>query len=97
MPICTLWDAHRSIDVEIIRFSVRSRSAFVSLKYKDRFYPAPQLLKGSKTRTETSAIRSMRESERLKSVFLDAITHDFKTPLTSIKVSVTLFAWRPRN
>jgi two-component system sensor histidine kinase KdpD len=25
----------------------------------------------------------------LKSVFLDAITHDFKTPLTSIKISVT--------
>ena len=52
--------------------------------------PAPQLLnKGSKTRTETSKIRSMHESERLKSVFRDAITHDFKTPLTSIKVSVT--------
>jgi two-component system sensor histidine kinase KdpD len=52
--------------------------------------PAPQLLnKGSKTRTETSKIRSMHESERLRSIFLDAITHDFKTPLTSIKVSVT--------
>jgi two-component system sensor histidine kinase KdpD len=30
-----------------------------------------------------------RERERLKSVLLDAITHDFRTPLTSIKASVT--------
>jgi len=30
-----------------------------------------------------------REGERLKSALLDAITHDFRTPLTSIKVSVT--------
>ena len=31
----------------------------------------------------------MRESERLKSVLLDAVTHDFKTPLTSIKAAAT--------
>lgn len=50
--------------------------------------PAPQLFnKGSQT--QTSKIPSTHESERLKSVFLDAITHDFKTPLTSIKLSVT--------
>lgn len=30
-----------------------------------------------------------RESEHLRSVVLDAITHDFKTPLTCIKASVT--------
>ncbi|MBZ5659201.1 MAG: DUF4118 domain-containing protein [Acidobacteriia bacterium] len=30
-----------------------------------------------------------REGERLKSALLDAIAHDFRTPLTSIKVSVT--------
>jgi two-component system, OmpR family, sensor histidine kinase KdpD len=35
-----------------------------------------------------------RQGERLKSALLDAITHDFRTPLTSIKASVTslLFA-----
>jgi two-component system sensor histidine kinase KdpD len=50
--------------------------------------PAPQLFnKGSKT--QTSKITSTHESDRLKSVFLDAITHDLKTPLTSIKLSVT--------
>jgi two-component system sensor histidine kinase KdpD len=32
---------------------------------------------------------AVRENERLKSVLLDAITHDFKTPLTSIKASAT--------
>jgi len=30
-----------------------------------------------------------RESERLKSILLDAIAHDFKTPLTSIKAAAT--------
>jgi two-component system sensor histidine kinase KdpD len=40
-------------------------------------------------RTEPSKIESTRESESLKSVLLDAITHDFRTPLTSIKASVT--------
>jgi K+-sensing histidine kinase KdpD len=49
---------------------------------------APQLFnKGSQT--QTSKNPSTHESERLKSVFLDAITHDLRTPLTSIKVSVT--------
>jgi K+-sensing histidine kinase KdpD len=40
-------------------------------------------------RTESSKIESTRESESLKSVLLDAITHDFRSPLTSIKASVT--------
>ena len=30
-----------------------------------------------------------RESERLRSALLDSITHEFRTPLTSIKASVT--------
>lgn len=40
-------------------------------------------------RTETGNIQSTRESESLKSVLLDAITHDFKSPLTSIKALVS--------
>jgi two-component system sensor histidine kinase KdpD len=39
--------------------------------------------------TEPIQIESTRESESLKSVLLDAITHDFRSPLTSIKASVT--------
>lgn len=31
----------------------------------------------------------MRQSEQLKSALLDAVTHDLRTPLTSIKASVT--------
>jgi two-component system sensor histidine kinase KdpD len=34
-------------------------------------------------------MEAARESEQLKSVVLDAITHDFRTPLTCIKASVT--------
>jgi two-component system, OmpR family, sensor histidine kinase KdpD len=36
-----------------------------------------------------SKAEAVRENERLKSVLLDAVTHDFKTPLTSIKASAT--------
>ena len=36
------------------------------------------------TRTEAT-----RESERLRSALLDSVTHEFRTPLTSIKASVT--------
>jgi two-component system, OmpR family, sensor histidine kinase KdpD len=38
----------------------------------------------SLTRTEAS-----RESERLRSALLDSVTHEFRTPLTAIKASVT--------
>jgi two-component system sensor histidine kinase KdpD len=34
-------------------------------------------------------MEAARESERFKSVMLDAITHDFRTPLTCVKSSVT--------
>ncbi len=38
---------------------------------------------------ELGKTEAMREGERLKSALLDSITHDFRTPLTSIKASVT--------
>jgi len=38
------------------------------------------------TATETEALK---QSEKLKSALLDAVTHDLRTPLTSIKASVT--------
>src|SRR5262249_56689709 len=39
-----------------------------------------------------------RQGERLKSALLDSITHNFRTPLTSIKASVTsLLSERPPN
>ncbi len=39
-----------------------------------------------KTATQAEALR---QSEKLKSALLDAVTHDLRTPLTSIKASVT--------
>jgi two-component system, OmpR family, sensor histidine kinase KdpD len=51
--------------------------------------PQRVLNKASKARTQTRKIGATHESERLKLVFLDAIEHDFKTPLTAIKASVT--------
>src|SRR5207244_4498549 len=33
--------------------------------------------------------KALKQSERLKSALLDAVTHDLRTPLTSIKASVT--------
>ena len=37
-----------------------------------------------------SEAEALRRSERLKSALLDAVTHDLRTPLTSIKASATL-------
>jgi K+-sensing histidine kinase KdpD len=37
----------------------------------------------------SSQAKALKQSERLKSVLLDAVTHDFRTPLTSIKASAT--------
>ncbi len=38
---------------------------------------------------QTSQAKALKQSERLKSALLDAVTHDLRTPLTSIKASVT--------
>ncbi|CAN5548045.1 N/A [soil metagenome] len=38
---------------------------------------------------QVSEAEALRRSEKLKSALLDAVTHDLRTPLTSIKASVT--------
>ena len=38
---------------------------------------------------QASQAEALRRSERLKSALLDAVTHDLRTPLTSIKASAT--------
>ena len=38
---------------------------------------------------QASQAKALKQSERLKSSLLDAVTHDLRTPLTSIKASVT--------
>ncbi len=37
----------------------------------------------------SSQAKALKQSERLKTALLDAVTHDLRTPLTSIKASVT--------
>lgn len=37
----------------------------------------------------SSHAKALKQSERLKSALLDAVTHDLRTPLTSVKASVT--------
>ena len=39
---------------------------------------------------KASETEALKRSETLKSALLDAVTHDFRTPLTSIKASVTM-------
>ncbi len=38
---------------------------------------------------ELAESRAMQENEKLRSALLDSVTHEFRTPLTSIKASVT--------
>jgi two-component system sensor histidine kinase KdpD len=38
---------------------------------------------------KASEAEALRQSEKLKSALLDAVTHDLRTPLTSIKASIT--------
>ena len=38
---------------------------------------------------KSSEAEGLKRSEKLKTALLDAVTHDFRTPLTSIKASVT--------
>ncbi len=38
---------------------------------------------------QVGKIEALRESEKLKAALLDAITHEFRTPLTAMKLSVT--------
>ena len=42
-----------------------------------------------------SHAEALRQSEKLKSALLDAVTHDLRTPLTSIKASATLLLEDP--
>ena len=45
---------------------------------------------------EASRAEAARQSEVLKSALLDALAHDFKTPLTSIKAAATSLLGEPR-
>src|SRR5215813_3652067 len=44
-----------------------------------------------------SHAEALRQSEKLKSALLDAVTHDLRTPLASIKASITTLLDEARN
>jgi K+-sensing histidine kinase KdpD len=44
-----------------------------------------------------SLAEGLRQSELLKSALIDAITHDIRTPLTSIKASITTLLYDPHS
>ena len=46
---------------------------------------------------QASEAEALRRSEKLKSALLDAVTHDLRTPLTSIKASVTTLLSEPES
>lgn len=46
---------------------------------------------------QASDAEAVRRSEKLKSALLDAVTHDLRTPLTSIKASVTTLLGGPEK
>jgi two-component system, OmpR family, sensor histidine kinase KdpD len=48
----------------------------------------------SRARAEASLLEAIRENEKVKSTLLDALAHEFKTPLTSVKAATTTLLGR---
>ena len=66
------------------RAKQRTEEAEVGKREIERLY---EELRGAFERA--SHAEALRQSEKLKSALLDAVTHDLRTPLTSIKASIT--------
>jgi two-component system sensor histidine kinase KdpD len=63
----------------------------LSAKVRQRAEEAERLYQELQAAFEkASHAEALRRSEKLKSALLDAVTHDLRTPLTSIKASVTM-------
>lgn len=54
-------------------------------------------LERARTQEETGRAEAARQGARLKSALLDALAHELKTPLTSIKAAVTALLRRPNE
>ena len=66
------------------RAKLRAEEANAARQEIERLYHELQ-----DTFEQSSQAKALKQSERLKSALLDAVTHDLRTPLTSIKASVT--------
>ena len=62
----------------------RAEEAYAAQREVERLYHELQ-----DSFERSSQAKALKQSERLKSALLDAVTHDLRTPLTSIKASVT--------
>lgn len=61
-------------------------SSYANRRAREAHRLYEELQSAFKSATETEALK---QSEKLKSALLDAVTHDLRTPLTSIKAAVT--------
>lgn len=72
-------------------FVVAITAGQLSAKAKHRAEEAEWLYRELQEAFEkASQAEALKQSEKLKSALLDAVTHDLRTPLTSIKASVTM-------
>lgn len=63
----------------------------LSAKAKNRAEEAERLYRELQDAFEKASLaEALKQSEKLKSALLDAVTHDLRTPLTSIKASITM-------
>ena len=66
------------------RAKLRADEATAARQESERLYHELQ-----ESFEQASQAKAVKQSERLKSALLDAVTHDLRTPLTSIKASAT--------
>ena len=72
-------------------FVVAITAGQLSAKAKQRAEEAERLYSELRNAFEkASQAEALKRSEKLKTALLDAVTHDLRTPLTSIKASVTM-------
>jgi two-component system sensor histidine kinase KdpD len=91
-PLYTLTVTDPQNWIALIAFLVVAITAGqLSAKAKRRAEEAERLYRELQDAFEkTSQAEALKQSEKLKSALLDAVTHDLRTPLTSIKASVTM-------
>ncbi len=90
-PIRTFTIYHSENWIALVAFLAVSLTAGqLSAKAKKRAEEAEKLYNELQIAfQQASEAEALRQSEKLKSALLDAVTHDLRTPLTSIKASVT--------
>jgi two-component system sensor histidine kinase KdpD len=74
----------------IVFLAIAVTVGHLSVVSNRRRIEAERLYKELETTFESaSEAEALRRSEKLKTALLDAVTHDFRTPLTSVKESIT--------